>query len=197
MIPGEIRQLSSKDLYNFLIRQLLAEKFRQSGISAYPHFGDGPEKPDVLASYGPVSTMNINEDYILLPIHGDKETKDPERIRKDLDNVREGRYPYIVGYIVERAGNLDELFFLTRKAAEDYIMNHRLAKLRFGGLRPVPLHEIHIDEDTIRVGLCVHGDEKLTRINALDLIEKLETVQMRKVRPGGKNGVKELEPLNK
>jgi len=158
----------------------LEKKFHRVGLACYPHFGDRPEKADVLASYGPATSLSVNEDYILLPIKGDKRAeKDPERIRQALTAIEGGRVPCIFGYIVERLNKGDDLFFKERRAADGYVRKNASKRVNYlDRIRPLPLLEMNMGEDRVYCGISVCKGDRLTRVDLMDLIESLDGLKI-------------------
>lgn len=186
MIPGEIRQLSARRLQELLLRELLQEKLKRVGLACYPHYGDKPEKADILASYGPASSLGVNEVYIVLPMKDEGDRKDPARIAASLATIESGRVPCVFGYVVEGPRGSEDVFFHDRQGAEKYLKEERPARASFTPhRRPVPLHELELNDDHVRVGLSVCRGEKLTRMELMELIESLAGWQtkVRKRRP--------------
>lgn len=186
MIPGDIRQLSNRRLRELLLRELLLEKMNRVGLRCFPHYGDKPEKADILASYGPTTSLGVNEVYIVLPLNDDSACKDPTRIRETLATIDSGKVPSISGYLVERPGRFDDILFTSRKRAESYLEREKPPRAVFAPQpRPVPLHELEMGEDQVRVGRSVCREEKLTQVALMDLLESLEGWQtrVRKKRP--------------
>ncbi len=180
MIPGEIRQLSARRLQELLLRELLQEKLHRVGLVCYPHYGDNPEKPDVMASYGPTTSLGVNEVYIVLPLKDKSTHKNPQQIAQSLAAIEGGRVPCISGYIVELPGGSDDICFHDRGRAQSYLKKERPARAHFSPhRRPVPFHELEMGDDQVRVGLSVCQGEKATRLALMDLIECLDGWQTR------------------